>query len=373
MQDKVGSVLVIGAGVGGIRSSLDLAESGYKVYLTDSSPGIGGALTQLETWFPDNQCELCKLLPVFNRDECSQFCLRRDLMHPNIELIPNSRITKLSGEAGDFRATIEVKSRWVKAERCTACGLCAEVCPVEINDEFNRGLQKRKAAFVRNPQSIPNVYAIDQEHCTKCGKCVEICPTNAIVLNMPDESRELPVGAVIVSVGSTELPAGQMGQYGYGKYANVLSNIQLERMMADAGPTGGQLQRPSDGKVPKKIAILQCVGSRDMERNYCSEVCCMYALKESMMLRERYPDAEVTIFFMDIRAFGKDYYRYHMQAKEKGVKFIRSRVSRIREIPKTKNLYLLARDESGKSINAECDMVVLSVDFKYRPEPVGIH
>jgi heterodisulfide reductase subunit A len=361
MQDKQKAVLVIGAGVGGIRASLDLAESGHKVYLTDRSPGIGGALYQLDTWFPDNQCELCKLLPVFSRDECSQVCLRRDLMHPNIEVMPNATLTRLSGEAGNFTATLNVKSRWVKEERCTACGLCAAVCPVEVNDEFNRSLGKRKAAYVRNPQAVPNVYAIDRETCTRCGKCVEICPTQAVVLNMTDETKDLKVGAVVVSAGSQEFDAKSMQQYGFGRYANVVSNIQLERLLADAGPTGGELQRPSDKKTPKKIAILQCVGSRDIERNYCSEVCCMYALKEGMMLRERYPDADVTIFYMDIRAFGKDYYRYHLQAKEKGVKFARSRVSRIRENPKTKSLYLLARDEAGKSLNAEYDLVVLSL------------
>ena len=180
MPDKVNAVLVIGAGVGGIRASLDLAESGFKVYLTDRSPGIGGTLSQLDSWFPDNQCELCKLLPVFNRDECSQFCLRHDLMHPNIELIPNSKITAFAGEPGNFKATLNVPSRWVIEERCTACGLCAEVCPVEISDEFNRSLKKRKAIYVRNPQAIPNVYTIDRENCTKCGKCSVACKSTCI-------------------------------------------------------------------------------------------------------------------------------------------------------------------------------------------------
>jgi len=361
MQKKTGAVLVIGAGVGGIRAALDLAESGYQVYLTDRSPGIGGTLTQLDSWFPDNQCELCKLLPVFDRDDCSQVCLRRDLMHPNIELIPNASLTAFEGYAGSFKATLKVKSRWVKEERCTACGLCAAVCPVEKTDEFNRILQKRKAIYVRNPQAIPNVYTIDRELCTKCGKCVDICPTRAVELEMPDSDRILNVGAVVVSTGSGEFDAAKMGQYGFGQYANVVTNIQLERLLANAGPTGGELIRPSDKKTPRKIAILQCVGSRDTERNYCSEVCCMYALKEGQMIRDRYPGTEVSIFYMDIRAFGKDYYRYHLQAQQKGVSFIRSRVSRIRENSKTKGLYLLARSEDGKSLNAEYDMVVLSI------------
>ena len=211
MPEKVGAVLVIGSGVGGIRSAFDLAESGFKVYLTDRSPGIGGTLYQLETWFPDNQCELCKLLPVFNRDECSQFCLRRDLSHPNIELIPNSIVTRLTGEPGNFKASLDVKSRWVIEEKCTACGLCAQVCPIEVNDEFDRSLKKRKAIYVRNPQAVPNVYTIDRDNCTKCGQCVEICPTKAVALNMPDAKRELSVGAVIISSGSQEFNAAAMG------------------------------------------------------------------------------------------------------------------------------------------------------------------
>ena len=360
MPEKVGAVLVIGSGVGGIRSAFDLAESGFKVYLTDRSPGIGGTLYQLETWFPDNQCELCKLLPVFNRDECSQFCLRRDLSHPNIELIPNSIVTRLTGEPGNFKASLDVKSRWVIEEKCTACGLCAQVCPIEVNDEFDRSLKKRKAIYVRNPQAVPNVYTIDRDNCTKCGQCVEICPTKAVALNMPDAKRELSVGAVIISSGSQEFNAAEMGQYGFGRYPNVLTNIQLERLLADAGPSGGKLLRPSDGKVPQKLAILQCVGSRDTERGYCSEVCCMYALKESLMLKKQYPDAEVTIYYMDLRAFGKDYYRYQLQAQQAGVKFQRCRVSRVRENPKTKSLFLLARAEDGRSISREYEMVVLS-------------
>ncbi len=361
MPEKVGAVLVIGAGVGGIRAAFDLAESGFRVYLVDRSPSIGGTLAQLDKWFPDNQCEMCKLLPVFSRDECSQFCLRRDISHPNIELIANTEIEKMEGETGNFKVSLGTESRWVKSDRCTGCGLCVGVCPVEVPDEFNEGLQNRKAIYVRNPQAIPNVYSIDREHCTKCGKCVEICPTKAIDLDLPDKPRQLAVGAIIVSTGFEEFDSVQMGQYGFSRHLNVLNNIQLERLLASGGSSGGKLVRPSDGTTPQKVAFLQCVGSRDMKRNYCSAACCMYALKEAMLIKEQNPETEVTIFYMDLRAFGKGYYRYYLKAKDLGVNFVRCRVSTIRENPRTRNLLLLARAEDGSPIGSEFDLVVLSV------------
>jgi len=360
MQDKVGAVLVIGAGVSGLRAALDLAESGFRAYLVDSSPGIGGTVPQLDKWFPDNQCEMCKLLPVFSRDDCSQLCLRRDMAHPNIELLPNSRVDMVTGEAGNFEVTVKTMSRWVKSERCTGCGLCPEVCPVEVPDEYNDGLQTRKAIYVHSPQAIPNFYCIDRETCTRCGKCIEVCPTNAIDLDLPDESRKVAVGAIIVSSGFQEFDAAQMGQYGFGRHANVLNNLQVERLLSSGGKTEGKLLRPSDGQVPRKVAFLQCVGSRDAKRNYCSTACCMYALKEAILIKEKYPDTEVTIFYMDIRAFGKGYHRYYQKAQDLGVNFIHSRVSTLRENPRTKNLLVLARAEDGADISSEFDLVVLS-------------
>ena len=357
MAKRVKAVLVIGAGVGGIRAVFDLAESGFKVYLVDRSPGMGGTLAQLDKWFPDNQCELCKLLPVFSRDECSQYCLRQGMAHPNVEFIANGEVEKVEGEAGDFRVSLKTESGWVKSERCTACGLCVEACPVEVADESDEGLQKRKAIYVINPQAMPNVYTIDRENCTKCGKCLEVCPTSAIDLELPDESHKLEVGAIIVSTGFEEFDAAEMGQYGFGRYANVLNNIQLERQLV----SGGKLVRPSDGKAPKKVAFLQCVGSRDIKRNYCSAACCMYALKEAIMIKEQSPETEVTIFYMDLRAFGKGYYRYYLQAKDSGVVFTRCRVSTIRENLQSRDLLLLARIEDGSAISSEFDLVVLSV------------
>ncbi len=360
-KDKIGAVVVVGAGVGGIRAAFDLAESGFKVYLVDKSPGFGGTIPQLDKWFPDNQCEMCKLLPVFSRDECSQYCLRRDIYHPNIELVPKTVIDKVEGEAGNFSVSVTTGSRLVKLERCTACGLCADICPVEVPDEFNEGLQNRKAIYVRNPSGVPNIFAIDKESCTKCGKCVEVCPTDAIDLELPDESRTIEAGAIIVSSGFDEFDSTQMGQYGFDRYPNVVNNIQLERLLSSNGKTSGQLLRPSDGKSPKSVAILQCVGSRDMKRNYCSAACCMYALKEAILIKELNPKIDVTIFYMDMRAFGKDYHRYYMKAQELGVKFTRCRVSTLRQNPKTNDLMLVARAEDGSLINSEYGLVVLSV------------
>ncbi len=357
---KTGAVLVIGAGVSGIRAAFDLAESGLKVYLIDKAQGIGGTITQLTKWFPDNQCEMCKLLPVFNRDDCSQFCLRRDIAHPNIELVSGTTLESLEGEPGNFTASVVTESQRVRKDWCIACGKCADVCPVEVPDEFEHGLKNRKAIYVRNPQAVPNIYAIDAEACTLCGECVKVCPTEAIDLALPEEKRQLKVGAVIVSTGFDEYDTTQLGQYGFERYANVFTNVQLERQLASAGTTAGKLSRPSDGEQPKNVAILQCIGSRDMKHNYCSSACCMYALKESILIKEYNPAIDVTIYYMDIRAFGKEYYLDYLKAKELGVNFVRCRVSTMRENPSTKNLLLVARAENGELISKEYGMVVLS-------------
>ena len=359
-DNKVGTALVIGAGVGGIRAALDIAESGYRAYLVDSSPGIGGTVPKLDKWFPDHQCEMCKLLPVFDRDDCAQLCLRRDLEHRNIEVISNSTVEAVEGAAGDFTVTVATPSWWVKGERCTGCGLCAEACPVEAPDEYEDGLQMRKAVYVRNPQAIPNVYCIDREACTRCGECVKVCPTAAIDLDMEDETHTLSAGAIIVSAGFSEFDAATMGQYGFGRHANVLTNLQAERLLSSTGKTGGRLLRPSDDREPDRVAILQCVGSRDAERDYCSAACCMYALKEAILIKEKRPETEVSIYYMDLRAFGKGYHQYYVRAQKLGVKFVRCRVSTVRENPQSFDLKLMARSDNGDDISAECDMVILS-------------
>lgn len=357
----VGAVLVIGAGIGGIKCSLDLAESGFKVYLCDRSPNIGGTLSQLDKWFPDNHCGMCQILPIFSRDESSQFCLRRGLVHPNIELWPLTEVEKVEGEAGDFLVTLSIRPRGVKEELCIGCDLCAQVCPIEVENEFNEGLVMRKAIYLRHPLAMPNTYTIDWDSCTKCGDCVGRCPTAAIDLSQEEEIRKLRVGAIVLATGFEEFRPQPLTQYGYKRYPNVITSIELERMLSASGPFEGKLVRPSDGQAPRSMAFLQCVGSRDRERDYCSSACCMYALKEAMLAKEANPDLDIHIFFMDLRAFGKGYHRYYEKAKEDfGVKFTRCRIPQIKQDPKRQNLLLTAKAENGLERH-EFELVVLSI------------
>jgi heterodisulfide reductase subunit A len=356
------AVLVLGAGVGGIKAALDLAESGFQVYLCDRSPDIGGTLMQMDKWFPDSHCGLCKMLPVMIGDESAQFCLRRGLNHPNIEFLPLTQLEKLEGEAGNFTATLKTRPMGVNRDICSGCGQCTQVCPVEVASEFNEGLDKRKAIYIRHPLVAANAYLIDWDNCTRCGACAEVCPTKAINLDEQDEERKIEIGAVVLSTGFEEFNAKLTTQYGYQRWANVVTNIQFERILSPGGPFQGKLVRPSDGKTPSSIAFLQCVGSRELQRNYCSSACCMYALKEAILAKEANPDIDVTIFYMDIRAFGKDSYKYYLEAKNKyGVKFIRSRVPVIKEDAETGNIIFISKAEDGKQVKNQFELVVLSV------------
>lgn len=369
MEKKVGAVLVVGAGVGGIKASLELAELGFKVYLLDKNPNIGGTLAQLDKQFPTNDCGMCKMLPLFTCDEASENCLRRELNHPNIELLPNSAVKTCEGSAGDFRVRITQKPRYVKEDRCIICGLCVPACPVDVDDEFNEGLGKRKAIYLRNPLGIPYMYAIDMENCTKCGECVKVCPTDAIDLSQEETERELEVGAVILSSGFEEFDPTPLTQYGYGKFPNVLTSIELERLLSGKGPNLGDFGRPSDGQVPKRVAFLQCIGSRDEERDYCSSACCMYALKEATLLKEEYPDTEPHIFFMDMRAFGKGYHRYYLKAKDElGIGFTRSRASAVEAGASDGSLRVCYETDDGSLAKEEFDLVVLSIGQTPSPE-----
>lgn len=364
MEKNVDAVMVIGAGIGGIQASLNLAESGFKVYLVDKSSNIGGTLFQLDKQFPTNDCSMCQMLSTFRGEETSESCLRRGLNHSNIQIITNAEVEKVKGSAGNFEISLKKKARYIKEDKCVGCGLCTRVCPIETRDEFNEGLTYRKAIYIKYPQAIPNSYTIDMESCDQCGKCVEVCPTNAIDLSQQDKALKLKVGAIILSLGFEEFDPHNLNQYGYGKYPNVITSIELERILSRMGPYNDGFVRPSDRKVPRKIAFLQCVGSRDKERNYCSSTCCMISLKEAMIIKDIDPAIDTQIFFMDMRTFGKGYYRYYEKAKEKGIKFIRYRVPIIEEFPDTKNLRIIYETEGGDYIKDEFDLVVLSVGQK---------
>ncbi len=356
MKDKVGAVLVVGGGIAGIQASLDLADSGFKVYLLDESPSIGGTMTQLDKTFPTNDCAMCILAPK----------LVTAGRHSNIELMMGAEIKSLEGEEGHFQVTLVRKPRYIDEEKCTGCGVCARKCPVEAIDEFNEGLGERSAIYVKYPQAVPLVYTIDRDKCIGCGTCQEVCKAGAVQYEEKEKKIALHVGSIILAPGFEEFDPKLKGEYGYGRYSNVVSSIEFERILSASGPYGGLVLRPSDGKVPRKIAFIQCVGSRDAKlgNNYCSSACCMYAIKEAIIAREHNPDLQCTIFFMDVRAYGKEFDAYYNRAEEEyGVRFVRSRVSHVEEVPESQNILVsYVEDENPKT--EEVNLVVLSVGMR---------
>ncbi len=363
-----GSVLVIGGGIAGIQASLDLAESGVRVYLMERLPVIGGRMAQLDKTFPTNDCSMCILSPKLN--EVGR--------HENIELITNAEIVAVEGEPGKFRVKFRKCPTYIDAEKCTGCGLCASSCPVNAIDEYNEGLAYRSAVYLRYPQAVPRVYAIDRSKCIGCGICKSVCVADAVDYSQKEVEGEIEVGAIILAPGGKLFNAVQRGEYGYGVYKNVITGIQFERLLSATGPFEGHVIRPSDGKEPKKIAIIQCVGSRDEKTNpWCSSVCCTYATKHAIIAKEHVPDAEIHIYIMDLRTFGKGFEEYARRAEEEyGVVYRRSRVANIFEKPNG-NL-VIKYEENGRSAEEEYDLVVLSTgfeppeDFKKYAEILGI-
>ena len=356
MSEKTGAVLVIGGGIAGIQASLDLADAGFKVYLLDRSPSIGGTMAQLDKTFPTNDCSMCILAPK----------LVGAGRHPNIQLITHAEIKKVSGEAGHFEITALRRARYVNEEKCNGCGVCARYCPIEVPNEFDQGLGVRKAIFIPFPQAVPLKYSIDEENCIKCELCKNVCQAGAVDFSQIPDVINLKVGAIILAPGFEEFDPRLKSGYGYGRYPNVISSIEFERVLSASGPHGGRILRPSDGRVPRRIAFVQCVGSRDAQigNNYCSSACCMYAIKESIIAKEHNPHLQCTIFFMDIRAFGKEFDEYYIRADEEyGIRFVRSRVSSVHELSESRNL-MVRHVQDGEPKDEEFDLVVLSVGMK---------
>jgi len=356
MTDKIGAVLVVGGGISGMQSALDLADSGFKVYLLDKSPSIGGTMSQLDKTFPTNDCSMCIMAPK----------LVATGRHHNIETITFGDIEEVSGKPGNFKVKIVKHPRRVNLEKCTGCGVCAEKCPVKAIDDYNEGLIHRAGIFVKYPQAVPLVFTIDMEKCIGCGNCEKYCKALAIEYDQEETIEEIEVGSIILSPGFEEYDPKLSPSYGYSIYPNVVSSIEFERILSATGPFLGTVLRPSDGDIPQKVAFIQCVGSRDekCETEYCSSVCCMYAIKEALIAQEHTDGLKSHIFFMDVRAFGKEFDDYYMRAeKTHGVKFTRCRIASVEEDTATHDL-IITYVVNGKRMQETFNMVVLSLGFK---------
>lgn len=347
--------LVIGGGVAGIAASLDLAEKGIRVHLLERSPTIGGKMALFDRVFPTGDCSLCILTPMMAEAE----------HHPNITIHTLCEVTQVSGSVGDFRVRVRRRARHVDETKCVACGICAENCPVSVSNEWYMGLGERKAIYIPFPQSVPRAYAVDEASCLffkdgSCRKCEEVCPAKAVNLSETDEEFELRVGAIIVATGADEYDASNLRNYGYGRIADVITQLGFESLINVNGPTQGHLRRPSDGKVPESVLFIQCAGSRDLNHNpYCSNVCCMITLKHAEILRMEYPGTKVYVAYMDMRTPKKGFEEMYRRVREEGVVFIRGKPGEVRR--EGERLVVDVYDELlGEKLSLEVDMVVLA-------------
>ena len=353
-DQSVGAVLVAGGGIGGMQASLDLAESGFYVYLVDPAPVIGGVMSQLDKTFPTNDCAMCIMSPK----------LVGAGRHLNIRILSNAEIGLVEGGPGRFGVTVTRKPRHISSERCTGCGECAKHCPVSAIDRYNENMSRRPAVYLRYPQGVPKVYLIDRDQCIGCGLCERVCLARAVNYGDAPVEERIEVGSIILAPGYETFDPRRRPEFGYGVYDNVLTSLEFERLLSATGPHRGHILRPSDGTIPERIAFIQCVGSRDAScgNDYCSSICCMYATKEAIIAKEHVPFIRPTIFYMDIRAHGKGFDAYYERAKaDYGVRYVKCMVSRVREQVKTKNLLLSYLNEEGQPAEEEFDLVVLSV------------
>ena len=351
--------LVIGGGIAGIQTALDIAEAGFPVDIVEKKPTIGGKMTQLDKTFPTLDCAACILTPKMV--DAAQ--------NENITIYSYSEVQSVKGFVGNFQVSIRKKARYVDETKCTGCGLCTEKCPQKkVPNEFNLGLDNRRAIYIPFAQAVPKVAAIDPNYCTmlksgKCGVCSKVCTAGAIDYQQRDQIIEETYGAIVVATGFEPIKLDRYGEFAYFQSPDVVTSLEFERLMNAAGPTGGTLLRPSDGKHPHTIVFVQCVGSRcddSRGKSYCSKICCMYTAKHAMLCREKYPDTDVYVFYIDVRTPGKNFDEFYRRAVEEyGVHYIKGMVGKV--VPQDGVLKVQASDLIGnRQLHIDADMVVLA-------------
>ncbi len=347
-----GEILVIGGGIAGLTAAIEAAETGYDVIIVEKNPYLGGRVAQLNKYFP-------KLCPPY----CGlEIFFKRIKSNPKVKFFTNAEVVKVEGEAGNFNVTVKIKPRYVN-DNCTACGECAKVCPIERPNDFNFGLDKTKAIYLPNEIAMPFIYAIDDRYCDKCGKCVEACRYNAIDLNEAEKEMTLNVSAIVVATGWKPYDATKLDNLGYGKYKDVITNMELERLASINGPTKGVI-KTSDGKPIESVAFVQCAGSRDENHlPYCSAICCLASMKEASYIREQYPDAKIYIFYIDIRAFGRYEDFYAKIREDDKIEFIKGKVAKVEW--EDGKLVVTAEDIlNGTKKKVAVDLVVLATGMQ---------
>ncbi len=358
--------LVIGGGIAGIQTALDIADAGFEVDIVEKTPTIGGKMAQIDKTFPTLDCAACILTPKMV--DAAQ--------NERIHIYSYSEVSDVKGFVGNFDVTIKKKARYVKEDICTGCGICTEKCPQKkVPNEFNLGLNTRGAIYIPFAQAVPKVATIDANYCTKlktgkCGVCEKVCTAGAIDYNQKDEFIQEKYGAIVVATGFNPIKLDNFEEYAYSQSPDVITSLELERLMNAAGPTGGTLLRPSDGKHPEKIVFIQCVGSRDVSgcgKPYCSKICCMYTAKHAMLIRDKYPDTDVTVFYIDVRTPGKNFDEFYRRAVEEyGVHYIKGMVGKVApegDILKVQGSDLITNEQ----IHIDADMVVLAAAIE--PDP----
>ncbi len=353
--------LVIGGGIAGIQTALDIADAGFPVDIVETKPTIGGKMAQLDKTFPTLDCAACILTPKMV--DVAQ--------HEKIRIFSYSEVTEVGGFVGNFDVTIKKRARYVKEDLCTGCGLCTEKCPQKkVPNEFNMGMDNRRAIYIPFAQAVPKVATIDPNYCTmlktgKCGVCSKVCTAKAIDYQAKDEYITEKYGAIVVATGFNPISMDKFDEYAYSQSKDVITSLELERLMNAAGPTGGTLLRPSDGEHPHTIVLVQCVGSRcaacaEKGKEYCSKICCMYTAKHAMLIRDKYPDTDVYVFYIDVRTPGKNFDEFYRRAVEEyGVHYIKGMVGKVS--PEGKKLKVQASDLiAGKQLHIDADLVVLA-------------